>query len=203
MQALLLLGRFAEGDVERALKLLRQHGMIVKRREGDRSCGLSRALEELMSPSKAYVQLHAELRNASRKRKWNLDARVSGGQVSRLAHALRLVPYAVCRTAYLRMPDGCLMPDRISMRACVCGRQVARTALLLIDKRLKVETLVPDSLGLAAGGPAVGGDRRSGGGERGGGVGAHILSAMFPDDESQGGGRLLDQRISLTYADVC
>jgi hypothetical protein len=78
----------------------------------------------------------------------------------------------------------------------VCGEQVARTALLLIDKRLKVETLVPDSLGLAAGGSAVGSDRRSGGGERGGGVGAHILSAMFPDDESQGGAR-------LTYADVC
>jgi hypothetical protein len=126
MQALLLLGRFAEGDVERALKLLRQHGMIVKRREGDRSCGLSRALEELMSPSKAYVQLHAELRNASRKRKWNLDARVSGGQVSRLPYALRLIPDAVCRTAYL--PDSipayvaCRMPDRISMCACVANR---------------------------------------------------------------------------------
>jgi hypothetical protein len=153
------------------------------------------------------------------KRKWNVDARVSGGTgVSAascltpyaclmltpyacpmpyalcLPHDIRLKPDAVCRTAYLRMPDAvCLTESRC---ARVCGGQVARTALLLIDKRLKVETLVPDSLGLAAGGAAVGGDRRSGGGERGGGVGAHILSAMFPDDESQGG-------VRLTNADVC
>ena len=56
-------------------------GMIVKRRDGDRSCGLSRALEELMSPSKAYATLQREIRLAERKRKWNLDALVSGGQV--------------------------------------------------------------------------------------------------------------------------
>ena len=55
--------------------------MIVKRREGDRSCGLSRALEELMSPSKAYLLLHHELKVASKKRKWNLDSPLSGGQV--------------------------------------------------------------------------------------------------------------------------
>jgi hypothetical protein len=83
--ALRLLGRFPEADVERALKLLREKGMIVKRREGDRSCGLSRALEELMSPSKAYVVLQREIRLAERKRKWNLDGLVTGGQVPRMA----------------------------------------------------------------------------------------------------------------------
>jgi len=58
-----------------------EQGMIVKRRDGDRSCGLSRALEELMSPSKAYVLLHDEMCTAERKRKWNVGDAVSGGQV--------------------------------------------------------------------------------------------------------------------------
>ena len=47
------------------------------------------------------------------------------------------------------------------------ARQVARTASLLLDKRLKVETLVPDSLGLSLGSSV--GERKSGG-ERGGGA---------------------------------
>ena len=81
----------------------------------------------------------------------------------------------------------------VPFRACT---QVARTALLLLGKRLKVETVVPDSLGLSLGSAA--GDKRSGG-ERGGGVGAHILSAMFPDDGSEGDGRLLDQVSSFLY----
>jgi len=81
--ALRLLSRFPEADVERALKLLREKGMIVKRRDGDRSCGLSRALEELMSPSKAYVLLHDQLAAAAGKRRWSLDTVVSGGQVAR------------------------------------------------------------------------------------------------------------------------
>ena len=71
------------------------------------------------------------------------------------------------------------------------ARQVARTASLLLDKRLKVETLVPDSLGLSLGSSV--GERKSGGERGGGGVGAHILSAMFPDDDSEGDGRILDQ----------
>ena len=62
--------------------------------------------------------------------------------------------------------------------------------MLLLDKRLKVETVVPDSLGLVS--SSAVGDKRSGG-ERRGGVGAHILSALFPDDDSIGGERLLDQ----------
>ena len=152
--ALRLLARFSEADVERALKLLRENGMIVKRRDGDRSCGLSRALEELMSPSKSYVLLHDELRVAAKKRKWNLDSLVSGGQV-------------------------------------------ARTVRLLLERRLEVETDVPASLGLTAGAPA--GDKRSAGG---GGVGAHILSALFPEDDSEGGGRMLDQKISLPQCQV-
>ena len=155
--ALRLLGRFPEADLERALTLLREKGMIVKRRDGDRSCGLSRLIEELMSPSKAYSVLMTEMRAAARKRKWGLDGAVSGGLV-------------------------------------------ARTAGLLLDKRLKVDTVVPDSLGLTAG--SAGRSDKRGAGAAGQGVGAHILSAMFPDDDSDVGSKLLDQRISLPQCEV-
>lgn len=56
--------------------------------------------------------------------------------------------------------------------------------------------MVPDSLGLTA---DPSGDKRSAGG---GGVGAHILSALFPEDDSEGGGRMLDQKISLPQCQV-
>jgi len=41
--------------------------------------------------------------------------------------------------------------------------------------------------------PGGGGGEKGVGGSGGGGVGAHILSALFPDDDSIGGERLLDQ----------
>ena len=62
---------------------------------------------------------------------------------------------------------------------------------------LQVQTVVPDSLGLTA--DSTDSDKRSAGG---GGVGAHILSALFPEDDSEGGGRMLDQKISLPQCQV-